>query len=75
MAMEDCDKSALYVETCKTNLYARQQTHPNSPDYSGKYDHQSPHLLSQKFLYDKFTIQYLLPIDFYSDKIHILIQY
>ncbi|XP_068918044.1 discoidin domain-containing receptor 2 [Tenebrio molitor] len=44
MAMEDCDKSALYVETCKTNLYARQQTHPNSPDYS-----EVPDLVCQEY--------------------------
>ncbi|KAJ3661378.1 hypothetical protein Zmor_005776 [Zophobas morio] len=43
MAMEDCDKSALYVETCETNLYARQ-THANSPDYT-----EVPDLVCQEF--------------------------
>lgn len=36
MSIEDGDKSTLYEETCRSNLYTRQ-THPNSPDYSGKF--------------------------------------
>lgn len=34
MTMDECDKSALYAETCRPNVYERH-TYLQSPDYTG----------------------------------------
>lgn len=32
--MDECDKEALYVESCRPNIYERH-TFPHTPDYTG----------------------------------------